>query len=272
MTTGRAYDAIPRKAIWLACCISFDRGPRISNLTLPNSKMAVDHNIRCMNAKFLVRYTRSTESDVKTISAGGEMVNIAIGQVVSLTLDFVTSKTTGSGRSHQIVPALITRTTARSTQLLEDFVNFVQHSGASGDDPLLSFYRTSPKTHKRMRKILRRKEINDEIKACAVRCGLPAHYFSSVSLRKANATVSSLAGASASERNVTGGWAPESRVPDVHYDHSKRIAGALDAATHHGANAVATLNIERIRQMLPSATASEVPSRRLRRHWGNGPR
>jgi hypothetical protein len=175
-----SYDEILRKAIWLACCISFDRGPRISNLSLPSSKLASDHNIRCNQATFTV----ISDNGPKAILAGDQMIDVRAEYVTSLSLDFVTSKTTGSGRTHQILPALISRCSERSAQLLDAFVAFVQHSGANGNEPLLSFYRTSLITHRRAHKTLRRNDVNAEIKKCAVRCGLPPKYFSSISLRK----------------------------------------------------------------------------------------
>ena len=258
-----SYDEILRKAIWLACCISFDRGPRISNLSLPSSKLATDHNIRCAQASFLVQ----TDEGPRTILAGDQMIGVRAECVASLTLDFVTSKSTGSGRTHQILPALISRRSERSSQLLSDFVAFVKHSGANGNEPLLSFYRTSPITRRRAHKTLRRNDVNSEIKACAVRCGLPPKYFSSISLRKGNATATSLGGLSAMERNVAGGWAPTSRVPDIHYDNTKRITGALDVASRDVGN---LLNLDRLKEMVP-APSLERPSGHPWRHWGKGP-
>jgi hypothetical protein len=258
-----SYDEILRKAIWLACCISFDRGPRISNLSLPSSKLASDHNIRCNQATFTV----ISDNGPKAILAGDQMIDVRAEYVTSLSLDFVTSKTTGSGRTHQILPALISRCSERSAQLLDDFVAFVQHSGANGNEPLLSFYRTSLITHRRAHKTLRRNDVNAEIKKCAVRCGLPPKYFSSISLRKGNATATSLGGLSTTERNVAGGWAPTSRVPDIHYDTSKRITGALDVASRNVSN---LLNLDQLRGMVPAPT-HEGPSGHLRRHWGKGP-
>jgi hypothetical protein len=49
-----SFDEVERKAIWLASCLSFDRGLRISNLTRPGSKSAMDHNIQTRDASFTV--------------------------------------------------------------------------------------------------------------------------------------------------------------------------------------------------------------------------
>jgi hypothetical protein len=241
-----SFDAIQRKAVWLACCLSYDRGPRIGNLTLKNGKSSLDHNIRCSSASFLV----AKNSVLQVVKAGPEMKCFAIKEVQSLTIDIVTSKTTGRGKALKILPAVIARHSEESTQLLQDFVAFVQHSGGERDDPLLSFYRTSAVTGKRLRKVLTRKEIGQEVKACAIRCGLPPSFFSANSLRKGHATQTSMGGMSKSERNVAGGWAPDSKVPDRHYDHSKRLHGALDAAAKEGAQ---RMSVQQLRALLPAA-------------------
>jgi hypothetical protein len=258
------FDAILRKAVWIACCLSFDRGPRISNLTLPSSSKAMDHNIRSQSVSFVV----SGGHLLRTITAGPALVGIAVDAVRSVTLSFPTSKTTGSQKPTKSGSAVITRSCRQSGQLLEDLVAFVQRSGAGGEQPLLSFYRTSPVTNHCALKVLTRKEVNVEIKAGAVRCGLPPHFFSATSLRKGNATTTSLAGFTAEERNSAGGWAPGSRVPDVHYDQSKRISGALDAGAREGGR---TLDVEQVRLMIPHSETG-VPFGRPRRDGGKGSR
>ena len=239
-----SFDAILRKAVWLACCLSYDRGPRISNVTLKNGRNSLDHNIRCDSVSFLI----DEDDHVCTIRAGPGMKVVAASAVASLTIDIITSKTTGGSKALKILPAVISRSTAESTQLLIDFVHFVQHSGSAGGQPLLSFYRTSPVTGHRLHKVVTRREVSSEIKECAIRCGLPARFFSATSLRKGHATQTSLSGWSAVERNLAGGWAPNSRVPDKHYDHSKRIHGALDAAASIDAQ---HMNIRHLRSLIP---------------------
>lgn len=243
-----SFEAIQRKAVWLACCLSFDRGPRIGNLSLKNGRASLDHNIRCSNASFLV--LQGSEM-VRTVAAGPEMRNVAPEEVQSLTIEMVTSKTTGRGKALKILPAVISNNSDESSQLLQDFVAFVQHSGAENDDPLLSFYRTSALTGKRMLKVLTRKEITREVKACAVRYGLPSNLFSANSLRKGHATQTSMGGMAKRDRNIAGGWAPDSSVPDKHYDHSKRLHGALDAAASVGAR---RMSVQQLRALVPAAS------------------
>jgi hypothetical protein len=251
-----------RKAVWIACGLSFDRGPRIGNLTLPSSAKAMDHNIRSHSVMFVV----TKEGMTRNVRAGPDMVGIAGGAVLSVSLEFPTSKTTGSLKPTKSGSAVILRSCPQSGQLLEDLAEFVQHSGSSGEQPLLSFYRTSHKTNQRTHKTLTRREVNLEIKAGAVRCGLPPHFFSATSLRKGNATTTSLAGLSTEERNSAGGWAPGSTVPDIHYDQSKRISGALDAGAREGRK---PLGVEQLQQMVPGPGNGE-PFGRRRRGWGKG--
>jgi hypothetical protein len=239
------FDDLLYKAIWLACCLSFDRGPRLGNISLKDGKHALDHNIRCNFAHFSVT---AVDGTTIKIPAGPGMKGYGLSSVVALTIEIPSSKTTGSGRRHQLEPIVIARSTSRSSQLLDDFVEFIQHSGSGGQQPLLSFYRRSEVTGIVMHKTLTKKEINSEIKACAVRCGLPPKFFSGMSLRKGNATQSSLGRLSAEERNRVGGWAVDSKVPDRHYDKSVRVHGALDAASNVGAK---SLTIHDIRSMVP---------------------
>lgn len=240
------FEDLLYKAIWLACCLSFDRGPRLGNVSLKDGKHALDHNIRCDFAHFSVEKADGT---IIKIPAGPDMTVYDVRSVVALTIEIPTSKTTGSCRRHQLEPIVIARSTSRSSQLLDDFTEFVQHSGSHGPQPLLSFYRRSDVTGIKMHKTLTKKEINSEIKACALRCGLPPKFFSGMSLRKGNATQSSLGRLSTEERNRAGGWAINSKVPDRHYDKSVRVHGALDAASNVGAK---SLTIHDIRSMVPS--------------------
>lgn len=240
------FDDLLKKAIWLACCLSFDRGPRLGNVSLKNGKDDLDHNIRCDSAEFSVSTVSGGTLKVK---AGPAMRHYKPCDVVSLTIAILTSKTSGGGKKMKLEPIVITRCSSRSSQLLDDFTLFVQHAGVEGDQPLLSFYRKSKKTGHIAHKIVTRREIVAEIKACATRCGLPPQYFSANSLRKGNATQSSLARLNPEERNRAGGWAPGSTVPDQHYDHAARYHGALDAASNVGAR---HLNTGLVRAMLPS--------------------
>jgi hypothetical protein len=248
------FDALLKKAIWLACCLSFDRGPRLGNVSLKNGKNALDHNIRCNFVTFSV--TTSTNTIVK-VSAGPAMRDYEPVQVTAMTIDIPTSKTTGGGKKMKLEPIVITRFSPRSSQLLDDFAAFVRNAGTEGDQPLLSFYRRSKKTGRVAHKVVTRREIVTEIKACAIRCGLPPQYFSGNSLRKGNATQSSLGLLSAEERNRAGGWAQGSTVPDEHYDHAARYHGALDAANNLGAR---QLNSGIVRAMLPNLRSALNPS------------
>jgi hypothetical protein len=201
-----------------------------------------------MSVTFLVESNEENGENLRRVRAGAAMIGISHERVVSATLDIVTSKTSGCGKSLKIEPAVISRNSEASCQLLKDLVLFVQHSGADGNDPLLSFYRTSTVTGISLQKTITRKEINGAIKDCAVRCGLPPRFFSATSLRKGHATYSALSGVPAELRNKIGGWAPNSKVPDKHYNQSGRVIGALDLATRAGTRA---LNVRQLRAIIP---------------------
>jgi hypothetical protein len=242
-----SFDEVERKAIWLASCLSFDRGLRISNLTRPCSKKAMDHNIQARDATFTV----SEGEERRIVQVGPELGGVAPEAVQALTLQCISSKTIGGGAPAPMVSLVFTRSSPGSVRLLLDCLEFAQHAGVSGSDPLLSYRRISRKTNRMSHKVLTRRIVNEAIKACAVRCGLPANFFSATSLRKGNPTTTSLAGFSRNERNQAGGWAPNSTVPDRHYDHSARIQGALDAAAGAGAE---RLGVGQLRLMVPWET------------------
>ena len=67
---------------------------------------------------------KALDGPVKKIAAGPGLVGVTLYLVDSLTIEIPTSKTTGSGRKHQLEPILISRTTYLSSQLLDDFVRF----------------------------------------------------------------------------------------------------------------------------------------------------
>jgi hypothetical protein len=133
----------------------------------------------------------------------------------------------------------------------------------SGSENLLSCHRSSPITHISSNKVPTRNEDIEEIKGGAVRCGAAGHFFAATSLRKDTATDLARAGLPREERNRIGGWAPDSSVPERHYDHSKRIEGVLDAGSEEG---VRPLGLEHLRLMIPHQEGTEPLGRR--RHRG----
>jgi hypothetical protein len=253
-----SFDEVERKAIWLASCLSFDRGLRISNLTRPCSKSAMDHNIQARDASFTV----GEGEEYRIVHIGPELEGVAPEAVKALTVQCMSSKTTGGGTPASMLSLVFTRSSPGSEQLLLDCLEFAKHAGVCGSDPLLSYRRVSLKTNRRSHKVLTRSIVNEAIKACAVRCGLPADYFSATSLRKGNPTTTTLAGFSREDRNRAGGWALNSTVPDRHYDHSDRIRGALDAAAGAGAE---RMGVEQLRLMLPQRTGREPLGRHRHR-------
>ena len=232
--TSWDFEGIKSKATWLVCCLSFDRGHRASNLTLPGNKHALDHNLRCASTIFNV----SSPKGIVKLPAGPELLGVLNSSIVSVRISTVTSKMTGSGRSHKIVDALITRDCEASSQFVDDLAEFVRHSQVSGDDPLFSFYRVSDKTKRRAKKVLTRGEVTIELKKCAGRLNLPSKRFATRSLRKGMSTQMSLGNISREERNRAGGWAPGSTIPDTHYDRSAQLRGALGAASLPGASTI----------------------------------
>lgn len=180
------------------------------------------------------------------VPAGPALCSIIDSRISSVRIATVTSKTTGSGRSQRTVDALITRDCEASSQFINDLAEFVRRSEVSGDDPLFSFYRTSEKTGLKSKKVLTRGEVANELKKCADRLGLPRERFATRSLRKGMSTQMSLGNLSREERNRAGGWAPGSSIPDVHYDRSSQLRGALEAAAAPGA---ATLSTDQLRAL-----------------------
>jgi hypothetical protein len=88
-----SFDEGERKAIGLASCLSFDRGLRISNLTRPGSKSAMDHNIQTRDASFTV----GEGEKQRIVHIGPELGGVALEAVKALTVQCMSSKTTGGG-------------------------------------------------------------------------------------------------------------------------------------------------------------------------------
>jgi hypothetical protein len=239
-TTDWNFDGIMSRCVWVASALSFDRGTRSSNVTLPDGTHALDHNLRCRQVIFIFK----VGSTITRVEAGPRMNDAERSDnslIINVNITIITSKSSGSCRSNKVAEIVLTRDHSTAvSQLIDDLADFSRHSGSQGDQPFFSFYRTSPVTDKRLHKVLTRKDLVTEVQNCAERFNLPRAKFATKSFRKGNATQSGLSNIPKEERNRIGGWAPRSRVPDQHYDSSAQYRGALDLAEVPGSTVLTT--------------------------------
>jgi hypothetical protein len=192
------------KARWLAIALGFDSGIRIGQLVL-TEKEQEDHTLRAeaVTVEF---------EDGVSLGIGEELRRRLIrgGRVESMDLDFSSNKT---GRAGPLVVDIKTvgRRSTIESQVLDDLCAWIRMSGVKEGDQFLTRY------YEARRKVLTRKEVNEEIKGCALRWGLEGSLFSSKSLRKGFSSHCDKIGVDKEDRNRRGSWAPGSRVPETHY-------------------------------------------------------
>lgn len=149
-----------------------------------------------------------------------------LGDVEQMCFSFVTTKTTGRSKVRMPDEKSLARSSTLESQLLDDFCEWMLYSGVLGSDEVFTRYATVNGGRGRLvessRKVLTRREVNDAIKGCAVRCGLPGASFSSKSLRSGASTQGKRNGDSDEQVCVRGGWARGSRVPANHYIRDTR--------------------------------------------------
>jgi len=133
--------------------------------------------------------------------------------VSSAEIVFVTSKTTGSLKSLQSVPKILSRRSSAESTLLDDLIQWVLYSGTKDNDLLLTRYAG---TDIRGRRIVK-KDVSSALKAGASALGRDTKRYSSKSLRGGYVTAAKRAQIPREEMLLRGGWVPGSKVPDVFY-------------------------------------------------------
>jgi hypothetical protein len=110
---------------------------------------------------------------------------------------------------------MIGRRSVEESTFLDDIVTFTVHSGAKGEEEMLSCERPDG-----TRLALTSRAVRDELKRTVKEEGLPPLYFSSHSLRKGAITHMRALGASEDDRRERGNFAQGSTVMNSTYDYA----------------------------------------------------
>eukprot|EP01036_Dinobryon_divergens_P038494 gene38494-50550_t len=230
--------ALDKKAVWLGIALSFDSGLRVSNITAAE-KDREDHCIRAGQVIFTVK---SSDGSVHNVKGGADFRKMLQGvkdgdmSVQSAVMKYSSNKTSVSCGNSVKDPKYLGRRTPAESNLLNDLIAWMKHSGVNEDDGLLTRYAGALNS----RRCLWCRDMNEGVKAIAVSFGLDPAHFSTRSLRSGFSTTAIASGLTEQERNSRGGWAPGSTVPDTNYTFTSRTKGAMALAVGVGGKGVCT--------------------------------
>eukprot|EP01041_Mallomonas_annulata_P018594 gene18594-37591_t len=139
---------------------------------------------------------------------------------------YSSNKTSGVSGACELDPKKIGRRLFIESNLLDDLVAWMVHSGVLGNDPL--FTRRCPLSRIRF---LRRRDVDGGIKEVCRAFGLDESRFSTKSLRSGFSTACTEAGMTDKERNSRAGWATDSVVADRHYTFRHENSGLFALRT-----------------------------------------
>lgn len=210
-------EGMDRRAVWLAIAMSYDGGPRVSNVTMKDGGKT-DHCIRAKEVTFV--YTAQDGSTQK-VSAGEpfrrDTADLSLPTCVSrCEYRFLTGKVNMPYAYHTIAR----RTSVEST-LLDDLILYVLRSRVKGTDELFTRY-PGPGESKALgngnysRKSLTRKEYRAGLTWAAEKAGLPPASLKPSGTRMGCAETLRATGASDKELRH-GRWSENSKVPQRHY-------------------------------------------------------
>ena len=203
-------------------------GLRASNIVAPG-RGEEDHCLRAEDVVFKVK--ASDGFPAVLVPAHALPPDTPADGVVGVTSHVWTHKRGAMDPAKRAKPT--NRSTSAERSELVDLV--LQHSLRMGphlqaSDPFFTTYRQNPGGARVFRRVLRRKDLSDAVKAAATKVGLPPRLFSSSSLRKTHACKAGLLGPAAlAEAAHRAGWATDaagqSRTVARHYNVTGGAAG-----------------------------------------------
>jgi hypothetical protein len=229
--------AMDFRVIWIALILSYNSGPRMSNVTLRDGPDAEDH---CIRAGHLTFYFRADSRIVPVV--GGEHLRTYVGgdyvmikrNLASCSYKFLTSK--AGSAAHEL-----SRRSVHESMVLEDLCTWVLRSGVMEKDELVTRYPSKtdyPDDKRFKRAVLNQKRfsrcyswlgekvvLQDEFTTRCARIGYVV-----------NGSCDALRDPEIAEG---GGWSNTSKVPLQHYlvKHSlikEKIIVAMDARLKGG--------------------------------------
>jgi hypothetical protein len=257
----KSWDTVgtDSKAIWLAIALGFDSGPRIGNLTLKDGKNREDHCIRAGHLSFLVQ--QPPGMTIERLKGGPTMTKylkgagISYSMVLSVDMVYITSKMHKKTKTYIENPKVIARRTEEENMVLNDLLEWFEHSSIKEGDELLTRYSVEGR-----RKVVIRKDVRNAIKEAVSGMGLPSEHFSTKSLRSGFSTHASANGMSGEDVNRRGGWVEGSHVPGQHYIRQMQTRGAF--ALPRSASGEQNHGIQEISRMLPARSDNDLASAR----------
>jgi hypothetical protein len=258
--------SMDRRVLWIALALSYNNGPRVSNVTLRDGPTAEDH---CVRARDLTFYFQEGSGIVIVPVFGGEHLRRYVGgdnskirrNLLSCSFSYLTTK--AGTTSHELA-----RRSVHEGMVLEDLCTWVLKSGVKMGDELVTRYPSGQYAGDKgcRRAVLTQKKYAMGLAWLGVRVeleGLFTTRFARIGF-VVNGACDALCEVEIAEG---GGWSTESRVPLNHYlpkhplvrekVNSARDARArrgnlsvpLDAWARCGANGVSSLTLADVRVM-----------------------
>ena len=221
----------------LAIALGFEHGLRTSNLVTAD-KAEEDNAIREQDVMVHVRAQISGKEEVVTGMSAfhdwydqqewDKSVSPFIRNracVVDIAVRVVNDKTNTGAKGIGVWKGL-DRTTAASTQLLEDFTDFMYCGQTPPGECLFTRVAATKVGKKTTVRRFRRSDLAKAIKDTAVYCDLPAERFSTKSMRIGFTTDTTAAGLPEALQKAHGGWTEKSRVARAHYNKPVSFCGS----------------------------------------------
>ena len=226
---------------YLGCMWAFEMGTRVSEYTAPEPG-EVDHCFRVDDLVFIDESPTGTRTLCCSRLTG---VGIAGSVVGSLNIIECWATAVSTKGKKVVKPKIVGRRSVEESGFLDDLLEFMAHSGSTGNDELFSF-RYGDNTRVK----LRSRDVWEALKRACEENGLDSNYFSSHSLRKG--AMRSL-GVSEDDRRDSGNYAPNSQVMNITYDYGAGI-GPLASNSLVGGHKP---TVEDVRRLLPPARRVE---------------
>jgi hypothetical protein len=162
-------------------------------------------------------------------------------------------RTVSSKRKLTVKDKLVGRRSPEEITFLDDIVMFVVHSGARGDEELMSCERPDES-----RLVLSSRAVRDELKVTVKEEGLPELYFSSHTLSKGAITHMRALGASEDDRRERGNYTVGSTVMNSAYDYAVTGLGPSASNSLQGGRKPTINDLRRL--VLPSDSRGGLPA------------
>jgi hypothetical protein len=243
--TGKPWDTasiVDRKAAYMAVRIGYNSGLRVSNLTAPQGtdedNCIREHHVmtRVVGSDGVKMVLKGTVAFATWYSNQEWDMGVPCGplrhrdHVIDVVVSVLADKTDSAAAGHGVAKG-IDRCASGSEDLLEEFIEWMVHSGGRAGERLFARRVAVGRATPSSKRELTRKDITTAIQGMAKLCGLPPTRFSSKSMRIGFATDMHGACVPSADINTQGGWAPRSTVAEEYYCRQVSFGGAYNLPT-----------------------------------------